>query len=566
MVGQNNHGKSNIFYALDLFFSSTARKLSPEVFFRPAENSVNELSIEAVFGSFTEAEKEKLGPWISDDKLTIAKIFSLTAEGKIEAVYEALMRVPEDDWLREDYPEYANRDVVSKLPISKCIPSGRITKEVYKEAISRYIASSDVKYKVERRKNPAGFKQVLDGYLPEFHLVPAIREVGDEIKPTGQSSFARIMAVVVNRILEKGSAYPELHEKVQAVKETLENERIDDVTQLEDKMTEAMKAWGVKLEIKFQGPNLEDILQLGTTISVNDGVPTSVEEKGHGVQRSLIFALMKIEADLSSNEPSSPGASGRSHIFAFEEPELFLHPQMCRSTYLLLKKISDTDQIMLCTHSANFVDLSDYQSLVIVRKNSVSEGTKIIQPQESFETKERDQFKIARFFNPDRNELFFARRVVLVEGPTEKVLLPFVGERLGILDNSVSVVNCEGKANIPLFMRVANAFQIPYVAVYDEDPIPDAIKPGMPEYEEQKYDSVSATFNLNKVIVGLCNTSIGQTVMIKGKLEDALGISEGQVKKYGKPLAAIKRYDEEGYTIPEELEKVCVACFKETPT
>ena len=33
----------------------------------------------------------------------------------------------------------------------------------------------------------------------------------------------------------------------------------------------------------------------------------------------------------------------------------------------------------------------------------------------------------------------------------------------------MSLIDCQGKPNIPVFQRVLNHFQIPYTAVYDED-------------------------------------------------------------------------------------------------
>jgi predicted ATP-dependent endonuclease of OLD family len=74
-------------------------------------------------------------------------------------------------------------------------------------------------------------------------------------------------------------------------------------------------------------------------------------------------------------------------------------------------------------------------------------------------------------FDSDRAELFLARAVLLVEGRTEKMTFPFVFEALGEEPDKEGVLVLEtgGKGNIPLFARICNACEIPYVVVHDRD-------------------------------------------------------------------------------------------------
>jgi predicted ATP-dependent endonuclease of OLD family len=71
-------------------------------------------------------------------------------------------------------------------------------------------------------------------------------------------------------------------------------------------------------------------------------------------------------------------------------------------------------------------------------------------------------------FDPSANELFFAKRVVLVEGDTEMAVLSEAAKLMGIFDkhphleHDVTVINCHGKWTIPAFQEVLNHFQIEY--------------------------------------------------------------------------------------------------------
>jgi putative ATP-dependent endonuclease of the OLD family len=73
--------------------------------------------------------------------------------------------------------------------------------------------------------------------------------------------------------------------------------------------------------------------------------------------------------------------------------------------------------------------------------------------------------------DPERNELFFARHVLLVEGDTEKLALPEYARRLGFDLNrhGVSVVEVGGKRSLDLFIEVIKAMELEQTVIFDED-------------------------------------------------------------------------------------------------
>jgi predicted ATP-dependent endonuclease of OLD family len=81
-----------------------------------------------------------------------------------------------------------------------------------------------------------------------------------------------------------------------------------------------------------------------------------------------------------------------------------------------------------------------------------------------------------RACNPVVNEFFFYDNIILVEGPTEQVTINHVAKQL---DKQVHVIDCLGKANIPMFARILNQFQVPYTVVHDADTPMCAGKTGM---------------------------------------------------------------------------------------
>jgi hypothetical protein len=162
----------------------------------------------------------------------------------------------------------------------------------------------------------------------------------------------------------------------------------------------------------------------------------------------------------------SLGLSGL--ILLIEEPELYLRPQAQRYLYRLLRKFSLAgNQTIYSTHSPAFLNVVRLDELIFVERVSRA-GTRALQPEP---VTPDDDFRVMTEFDAARSELFLARAVVLVEGLTEKLVLPFVFAALGhdVDREAISIIECGGKPNLPLFARICRATGIPYVIVHDSD-------------------------------------------------------------------------------------------------
>lgn len=158
-------------------------------------------------------------------------------------------------------------------------------------------------------------------------------------------------------------------------------------------------------------------------------------------------------------------------VLLVEEPELFLRPQTQRYLYRLLRKLALAgNQVIYSTHEPAFLNVARLEELALV-ENRPHLGTTVTQPRGL----DADAaFRAISELDAERGELFFASAVVLVEGRTEKLTLPFIFSALGydIDREAITIVDCGGKPNIPLFIRICHSVGVPCVAIHDRDAAP----------------------------------------------------------------------------------------------
>jgi predicted ATP-dependent endonuclease of OLD family len=190
------------------------------------------------------------------------------------------------------------------------------------------------------------------------------------------------------------------------------------------------------------------------------------EEVGSGMKNLLLISLFQTYADLM----------GGKVIFGIEEPETFLYPNAQRGLYNSFRELSKQTQIFYTTHSPNFINAYYAYEIEILQKNKEG-GTIVLSKNNKYlteETAKKKKFTIYTQFNSERNELFFAKKVILVEGPSDKILWTTIcQERWNIVnldEKSISVIECGGKGGVNYFVGVCNLVGIKnYFAIWDED-------------------------------------------------------------------------------------------------
>ena len=270
------------------------------------------------------------------------------------------------------------------------------------------------------------------------------------------------------------------------------------------------------------------------------------------LQRKVLFSFLKNILDDIEYYKNNLNGKLDNLFLIFEEPELHLSPQRSREMYSLLIKLSEIGvQIVMETHSSYFVGLKQYKSICLIKK--IQNEIKVYQyVGKLLNGDEIKNFNMNYWINPDRGEMFFAKKVILVEGQTDKIALSYLAKKLGIYNYNYSIVECGSKSIIPQFIKILNAYKIPYIAVYDKD-----------NHKWRNETEIENSNMKNKKIKGLINKYIGDYIEFENDIEEEIYQEERERKNYkNKPYYTLQKISEDEYVIPSKLEEKIKKIYK----
>lgn len=195
----------------------------------------------------------------------------------------------------------------------------------------------------------------------------------------------------------------------------------------------------------------DDVLSDVRLRVTKEGIPRDLSEQSDGTRALYAIALYDL---------MSEGAS----VVGIDEPEIHLHPSSQRSLARLLK--ANVNQKILATHSPDIVEAFEPDCIVVVRA-----GGEVVQPKADFLSD--DERLVVRMWVRDRLEPLTSRRVLIVEGISDRIILERVAgltdrdlDRLGI-----SLLEAGGAGDMGPFQQLfgETGFKVPMSQLVDED-------------------------------------------------------------------------------------------------
>lgn len=203
-------------------------------------------------------------------------------------------------------------------------------------------------------------------------------------------------------------------------------------------------------EIKFE--------KVGNEIKISlDGQSIELEDLSSGFQ-----AIITIEAVLNYPGAFRTLEEDGPVIFLIEEPETFLHPNLLRvyaDKFIKFAMQKKNAELFISTHSP--ILLSFVEPHQVIRL----EGGR------AYYTKEKDFKGWHMISDPAKAEIFFADRVIMLEGYTDKLIFSALLKRARVNpeDNNVSLVYIDGVYNREAITKICEAFEIKNLFIGDKD-------------------------------------------------------------------------------------------------
>lgn len=190
----------------------------------------------------------------------------------------------------------------------------------------------------------------------------------------------------------------------------------------------------VKVESEFQKKDL--VINIAVKMMENEQ-EIFVSKKGDGTKRRITLALL----DIDDNAPQKEG------IYIFDEADTHLHVKAQRDLIHKLNEISNNNQVIVTSHSPFLIDSIKARQIRALENNNNQSRIKKLDDSTDID-------RILRNLGIENTYLFFAKKILLIEGETEEKFIPAIIENAyntNLHSNLIKVVNVKGIRNIPGF-------------------------------------------------------------------------------------------------------------------
>jgi len=357
-------------------------------------------------------------------------------------------------------------------------PGGSVSKAVKLEVRKPSVINEDDAW----QPNPTGISQAIQALFPEPIFIGAMQDaVEDATKSKTSTTLGKLLAEFTNTLEQQHGA--KLQGLLDDVRQYLAPDSPDRIGQLNDFDEQASDVLqdffpGINLHLDIPVPEIQSVFRQGTVRVSEEGSGTirDFSSVGHGAQRSIQMALIRYLADMKTPN----GEAVQRRLLLIEEPELFLHPQAVEQLRAALLKLSKAGyQVVYATHSPMMIGRKAITETRIARKCANS-GKTLVMPSMAEALKHRIDDNDAQLHTAfelgNASGWLFSDRVIVVEGKTEKRLLPALYEAITnrtLAADKIAMIPLNGVGGMKGMMEVFDELGIKSVGLADFDYAPN---------------------------------------------------------------------------------------------
>ena len=458
VIGENNIGKTNFLYALGLIFSQDIS------FYKKRTLEIDDINFEAI----DNFKMDVLNPALALNKIRFVDV-------KIE-VYLT------------DFLGYSNQEaVVADWLIDETLSIAKLAYHfTLREDLSEWINDVRAK-KLKIIDFPIKkYDYIVYGGLDEtkqvdyyflkmlkFEFLDALRDAKTQLIASGD--YRLLYKILIN--LGEGK-FEEIKTVLQALK--IEVDRNATLIQLKNSISTFLEKTSLvekeeynKVEFEFSKIEENEILKKLSLIYGN--APVTVERNGLG-RNNLLYISLILSHLISKNDNSNC-----FRIIAIEEPEAHLHPHLQEHLAKNIQTLTNSKlQIILTSHSTHITSKLQLENTVVVFNDKEKKEilnhyilNNFANAKDKIDTAAKNSIRyLSRFLDSTKSTMFFARKLIFVEGIAEQTLLPIFFERTfgkTLQKEGISIVNVNGVAFEHFLKILKNGYYIKCLVLTDSD-------------------------------------------------------------------------------------------------
>ena len=479
IIGENNIGKSNLIEAIGLIISQDITMFKKRILdiedinyktklefkkkiaaLEKGTKDFNdivfpEVKVEIILDDMSEKQLAVVGDWFYEKSLTKAKLTYL---------FRPRSRFDKDKWINEQI------ETLERL------------KEKFKDGeVEPY---EFIDFPIEQYEYVIFGGDNESNKCDQYFLRMLKYEVLDALRDAKKQLVANSDYKLLYRILSQN--YEDDFSDIKGTLETL-NSHIksnDKLAKISSDITEYLRMVLLsgpdsddEINFKFSAPEVNEVLKKLSLVYGRD--PISIERNGLGKNNLLYISI--ILSHLTSKMDDKNELIFR--VIGIEEPEAHLHPHLQKHLSNSIKDIGDIKsdgkknevkmQLLMTSHSTHITTSVSIDDIVIMYQDNNDLNHHYITSGFGEKAKDRKHLMyLKKYLDATNSCMFYARRVILVEGISEQILIPALfklhtGKTLESM--GVSVINVNGVAFKHFLEVVQNGYFIKCGVITDKD-------------------------------------------------------------------------------------------------
>lgn len=251
IVGENNSGKTNLLSALRVFYEDGGFKFDKSRDFPKVSTADNESWIELHFSTTKDEQDGLKEAYKSTDNILRVRRFFQSDNGKVQSKQS----------------------------------------NIY--AYENGVLSDNLFY---------GAANISSSKLGSVIYIPAVSKVEDTLKTTGPSPFRDLVNLVMKKVIASSGVFNELNQAFSKFNDAFKAEEVSglSIDSIKSDINSELSQWGVGLDIDVSPIKSDDIVKNLLKPHIEDhkldGQRVDISSFGQGLQRHLIYTLIKMSA------------------------------------------------------------------------------------------------------------------------------------------------------------------------------------------------------------------------------------------------------------------------------